>query len=296
MPSPIYVLHNRWLPNIYLSFDALTTDMGSTPSRNTVHCHCVHVCSCNMSYDQYGYTHSTSPHLGAALTNAMYSESKSVQHAAIKDATYFATDGSTVSLVGARILDRFKEWGAVEEYRKIITAALTERLKLGWPYNYKAVDVLAVMPDAALIPFIDKLEKLSGLPADTRGSGDLKKIVKPILERAKKAKDAKVEEEAKKKLLAIEAAMGGYMNMYHQGLMASPYSSRYLEGFGDSCSPCGSCAGCIQPPSWPYNQMPASPSMYAVGWAGKPPDGWVSCVNPHRVSMLLYYPPADEDE
>lgn len=68
MPAPLYVLHNRWLPDIYLNFNApvRAVVMGSTPSR---HCHCVHVCSCTMPY-----AGANSPYVNVALQRALMSE------------------------------------------------------------------------------------------------------------------------------------------------------------------------------------------------------------------------------
>lgn len=200
-----------------------------------------------------------------------------------------------------KFIDRFKEWGATEELRKVVIAVLSERLKLGWPYNYKAVDVLAVMPDAALIPFIDRLDKLTKLDTNVRGSADLKKLVKPVLDRANKAKEAKAEEEARKKQAAIEAAAGNYYFMYNQGLnAASPYNRGYYDGLAaqaDRCC-CGVCLNCMPSPpghTWPYSTHPGSPLGFVRDWPSNTPDDWAMCVRPHRVSYVCFPTLADED-
>jgi len=123
--------------------------------------------------------------------------------AAIRDFAEHATGGDSRQLATANELRSMEEWGKVEDYRKVILEVIKARLDLPWPYSYKALDILAVMPVTSLMGFTEQLKKLSALPTSVLGAAEVKKAAAPLLGKAK-AEKAKVDEaDAKAKQEAV---------------------------------------------------------------------------------------------
>ncbi len=168
-----------------------------------------------------------------------------------------------------------EEWGKIEDYRKIILEVVKARLDLAWPYNYKALDVLAVMPTTVLPGFKDQLTKIADLPGSTLGAVELKKAVKPLLEKAKEEQGKLDEADFKAKQAAIAEMWGGlWANQPGQGVaynypMGTPgFYNPYLQ--------------------W---QPPRVAQAAAAAWAGKPPEGWQPWVlNPVPSAPPSTYP------
>lgn len=154
-------------------------------------------------------------------------------------------------------------WAADKDYEKEIVSALKERLDQGWPFNYKALVVCGKLKAAQLIDLIDKLTPLTKLGASIAGAEHVRKLAKPLLDKASKAKSAKEAEEAKKRQEAIMQMWGGLWHNQHQdkpGSLTFPMSA--------------------VPPgwTWPYSSNPPGYAPAPSPWTGKGPDGWSGCV------------------
>ena len=108
------------------------------------------------------------------------------------------------------MLATFEKWAADNlNARKVIIEVVKARLDMGWPYNYKALDLLGVMPVGEVVGLSDKLRAITETPPSTKGSSELKTIAKPLLERAMAQIERVEEEEARRKQDAIAAMWGG---------------------------------------------------------------------------------------
>ena len=156
-----------------------------------------------------------------------------------------------------------------DDQKKIILAVLKERLGQGWPYNYKALDLLELATPADLMGMKDDLNKLAEAAATVQGHEELKKLAKPLAGKVKEAEKKQEEEEAKKKQEAIAAMWGG--------LWANdPYRGPSLAAAGWT--------------GWPYPYVQMAPGVSAqaqVEWASKAPAGWNPWV---AVPVAVTYP------
>lgn len=196
---------------------------------------------------------------------------------AIRDFVEHCTNGDRTSLCDANQLEWFKEWAKNDEYRKLIMGVLKTRLDLGWPYNYKALDILAVMPPSELLPLAEKLGKLA--EGSGEGSAEVKKLAKPLVEKGK-AEAAKAEaEEMKKKEAAVLAMWGGMWA--NDGYKHPQLAAGGWGGFPYPYSAAGIAPGVAPPP---------------VEWQSKAPAGWQPYVYlppgyPGAVPIIPYPPP-----
>lgn len=176
---------------------------------------------------------------------------------AIRDFAEHATNADRQRLCDVWDLKCLEDWGKDESHRKTIMEVVKSRLDLPWPHNYKALDVLAVMPLSESLALIDKLKSISELPASTEGGAELKKAVKPILDKAEAEKKKNEEEEFKKKQEAISAMWGG--------LWANDHAAK---------APGGLAAAGWYGWQYPYQVVPGVPAQAQVGWNSKAPEGW----------------------
>lgn len=155
----------------------------------------------------------------------------------------------------------FEAWMKNEEYKKAIIEVCKSRLDLGWPYNYKSLDLMSVFSGAEIASLNDQIQKLSDSDNTVEGSTHLKQAAKPLLEKIKKEKEKQEEEEAKKRMAAVADMWGQlWSNQPTQSQLAAQH---------------GGWAG------WPYpwTQMPPGVAAQAgVEWQSKAPAGWTPWV------------------
>jgi hypothetical protein len=144
------------------------------------------------------------------------------------------------------------EWSKVESNRKVIMEVIKSRLDLGWPYSYKALDLLSIMPLAELIPLHDKLKAFNDSANTVEGHSDLKKAAKPLLDKVEGEKKKIEEEEVKKKQEAILQMWGGLWTNEAGKTGVTPWG-----GY-----------------QYPYQVVPGVPAQAGVPWMGQPPSGW----------------------
>ena len=135
-------------------------------------------------------------------------------------------------------LECLKAWADRLELRIIIMDVVKARLDLGWPYNYKALDVLSHMPVSELGPLTERLKALSDAPAWTEGATNLRLLAKPLLEKAMIETwraEVKAEEEAAKAKQEAAAAMWGRMWSDHG--MYPPARTNAQEGWSPYVAP-----------------------------------------------------------
>ncbi|OXC83540.1 hypothetical protein J005_04376 [Cryptococcus neoformans] len=145
----------------------------------------------------------------------------------------------------------YEEWGKTESYQKVIMEVLKARLELSWPYNYKALMILAKMPDPAIASLHEQLGKLTDAADSVVGAEHIKKIAKPILERSVKEKKKKEDEAAKKKQEAIAAMWGGLWA--NDGYTAPAIATNGWAGW-----------------PYPYPMPPGVAAQMMAGWKGHP--------------------------
>jgi len=176
---------------------------------------------------------------------------------AIRSFTGYATSGDRRTMIEPLALNRFEEWGKIEGPRKIIMEVLRSRLDLGWPYNYKALDLLTVMPLTELVPLADQMRALADSSAGVEGGAELKKLAKPLYEKAMGEIRKGEEDEARRKQEAITAMWGGlWANEIGRPRAGGWYGRDYQAAY-------------------PWAGM--SPGVAAQAeqqWAGRPPEGW----------------------
>ncbi|RXK37961.1 hypothetical protein M231_04747 [Tremella mesenterica] len=164
-----------------------------------------------------------------------------------------------------------------DDHKKIIYEVCKERLGLGWPYCYKAMQVLEHAPNPDLLQFTDALNKLNESAATVLGSAEIKKKAKPLLDKAKSEAAKKEAEEAKKKQEAIAHMWGGMWA--NDGYKAPALYNAGWQGF-----------------PWPYVNMPPGVQAAAqVDWNSKAPAGWNSyvllpVVTPNRAIPIWGWP------
>ena len=158
------------------------------------------------------------------------------------------------------VLENLEDWGKDENRRKIILEVLKARLDLPWPQNYKAIDVLNVMPAGSLVDFIDKLKTFAESPNTVVGATELKKIAKPVLEKAENEKKKTEEEEMKKRQEAIASMWGG---LWADNLVKAPGALASAGFYGWQ---------------YPYQVVPGVQAQSSVTWQSKAPEGWTPYV------------------
>lgn len=176
---------------------------------------------------------------------------------AIRDLTEHVTNGDRDQMCDSHRLQWFAEWGKNADHRKIIMDVLKVRMDLVWPYNYKALDILSVMPVSELPGLQEKLTKMN--EGTGEGAAELKKVLKPLLEKAAAEKKKQEEEEMKKREAAVLQMWGG--------LWANDgYKHPALAGYGWGGFP------------YPYSGVGIVPGISlpppGVEWKSKAPEGW----------------------
>ena len=179
---------------------------------------------------------------------------------AIRDFTEHATNADRKQMCTVWDLQCLADWGKDEEHRKAIMGVIKARLDLPWPHNYKALDVLSVMPVSEYVGLIDKLKGIADSPASVEGAAELKKIVKPILEKAEGEKKKAEEEEMKKRQDAITAMWGG---LWANGGAKAPGGLAQAGWYGWQ---------------YPYQVVPGVPAQAQISWNSKAPEGWTPYV------------------
>ncbi len=154
-----------------------------------------------------------------------------------------------------RAVECVRLWTAENEpQRKVIMDVIKSRLDLGWPYNYKALDLLGVMPVTELTPLVEKLKSFTETPPANEGSADLKKISKPLYEKAMVEVRKAEEEEARKRQEAITAMWGGLW----ANQVGRPLAAERWEGW-----------------NYPWSEIPPGIGAQAhMQWTGSAPEGW----------------------
>lgn len=114
---------------------------------------------------------------------------------AIRDYAEHVMSGDRRSMAPAEDVKRLEEWCKNEEYRKVIVEVVKSRLDLGWPYNYKALDVCGVLPVGDLLGVLEQLTKLNESAASVEGAAEIKKLAKPLVDKANGEKKKQEEEE-----------------------------------------------------------------------------------------------------
>ena len=109
----------------------------------------------------------------------------------------------------SRAIEWFKTWSEHPNQRKVIMDVIKDRLDFGWPYNYKSLDLLSIMPTTELTPLADKLKGFSESAASVIGSAELRKISKPLVDKVNVEIRKAEEEDARKRQDAITALWGG---------------------------------------------------------------------------------------
>lgn len=195
---------------------------------------------------------------------------------AIRDFVEHCTNGDRTSLCDANQLEWFKEWAKNDDYRKLIMAVLKSRLDLGWPYNYKALDLLAVMPSSELLPLNDQLAKLADSGGGGEGSAEVKKLAKPLVDKVKAEQGKQEAEEMKKKEEAVLAMWGGMWANNGGG-----YPQLAAAGWGGYPYPYAAAG------------IPPEVAPAPVEWKSKAPEGWQPYVHlstPNPAPSLYPYP------
>jgi len=208
-----------------------------------------------MEYPPFRLLPSASP---AALPSVSANPSPFIvdPEGAIRDFTEHATNADRHRLCDVWDLQCLEDWGKDESHRNVIMTVLKSRLDLPWPYNYKALDVLAVMPLSEAVSVADKLKSLSETPASVEGAAEIKKSVKPLLAKVEAEKQRLEEEDMKKKHEAISAMWGGLWANDH----ARPPGALAAAGWHGW--------------QYPYQVVPGVPAQAHVGWASNAPKGW----------------------
>lgn len=164
-----------------------------------------------------------------------------------------------------------------ENKRKIILEVLKARLDLGWPYNYKSLDIMAYLPPDYLVPMLDKLSEFAAPPQSVVGATQLKEVAGRFIEKVKAEKAKKEAEDFDKQQKEIAAMWSG--------LWANRPSAPVYPGhvfFPNTAQ---------QPVPYPY--VPPGLSCPPVTWASKAPEGWSSYVvpDPHGVPWCCMHSP-----
>lgn len=164
-----------------------------------------------------------------------------------------------------------------EHKRKIILDVLKSRLDLGWPCNYKALDIMAHLPPAYLVPMLDKISEFA-IPAQSMvGATQLKEVTSRFIDKVKAEKEKQDAEEFEKKQKEIAAMWSGLWT----NQPAQPVYPAHL------CFP-----HTAQPPV-PYPYVPPGLTCPPVAWSSKAPEGWTSWVGgeqSHRVPCCCMSP------
>lgn len=194
----------------------------------------------------------------------------------MRDYTELVLSGDRRGMCSDADKKKFEAWITSDEFRAAILSVISSRLELGWPYNYKALDLLTLMPLKELMSVADKVQKVSDCPADAEGATHLKAAAKPLLDKVKKEKDRQEEEEANKRMKEVADMWGQlWCNMPNQQLSQQVMMQQ----------PAAGQAGQGQPPwagyAYPYRVPPgvAAPAAPAAaqegaGWESKAPQGW----------------------
>lgn len=175
---------------------------------------------------------------------------------AIRDFAEHATNADRKQMCTVWDLKCLEDWGKDEEHRKVIMEVIRSRLELAWPHNYKALDVLSVMPVGETVGLIDKIKSFAESPNTVEGGAELKKIAKPILDKAEGEKKKMEEEEMKKKQEAVVAMWGGLWANDHVRQPGALTASGYYGW------------------QYPYQVVPGVPAQAGVEWRSKAPEGW----------------------
>lgn len=156
---------------------------------------------------------------------------------AIRDYAEHVMSGDRRAMCSEQEKRNLEEWSKNDEYRKAIMGVIKTRLDLPWPYNYKALDILASMPVGEMVACLDKVTKLHDSAAAVEGAQHLKAAAKGIVEKANKEKARVEEEEAKKRMAAVAEMWGGLwanqpttaqVTLGQQGFAGWPYPWRQL--------------------------------------------------------------------
>lgn len=193
---------------------------------------------------------------------------------AMRDYTELVLSGDRRGMCSDADKKKFEAWITNDEFRAAILGVISARLDLGWPYNFKALDLLALMPLKELMSVAEKVQKVYDSPAEAEGSAHLKAAAKPLLEKVAKEKARAEEEEANKRMKEVADMWGQlWCNMPNQNMQQQQQMGQQGPGWGGW--------------AYPYRQIPpgvavAAPAAPAgapagamgPGWESKAPQGW----------------------
>jgi hypothetical protein len=128
---------------------------------------------------------------------------------AIRDYAEHVISGDRRQMCSEVQKKHLEDWAKNDEYRKSIMVVIKARLELPWPYKYKALDILSVMPVSDIADCLPLIQKLNESATSVEGAQHLKTMSKGSLEKGKKEKDRVEEEDAKKKMAAVAEMWGG---------------------------------------------------------------------------------------
>ncbi|KAK1923658.1 hypothetical protein DB88DRAFT_308209 [Papiliotrema laurentii] len=175
---------------------------------------------------------------------------------AIRDYTEHATNADPKQLCDVWALKCLEDWAKDDAYRKVIIEVISSRLDLPWPHNYKALDILGVMPLGSTLELYDKVKALAEAPSSVVGAAELKKLAKPLADKADEERKKKEEQEMNKRQAAIAAMWGG------------------LWADNATNAPAGLAAAGFYGWQYPYQVVPGVPAQAPVQWTSKAPEGW----------------------
>lgn len=179
---------------------------------------------------------------------------------AIRDYTEHATNADPKQLCDVWALKCLEDWAKDDAYRKVIIEVISSRLDLPWPHNYKALDILGVMPLGSTLELYDKVKALAEAPSSVVGGAELKKLAKPLADKADEERKKQEEQEMNKRQAAIAAMWGG------------------LWADNATNAPAGLTAAGFYGWQYPYQVVPGVPAQAPVQWTSKAPEGWTPYV------------------
>lgn len=191
--------------------------------------------------------------------------SAALQAEGVRQLTQLYTNGDdSQSLADAHQIDGIVTLAKDETKRKIILEVLKGRLALQWPYNYRALDIMANLAPEHLVGMLDDISKYASPAAGVLGGEHLKAVTNSFIDKVKAAKAKKEADEFEKKQKEMMAMWGPLWT----NQPAAPVYPAHL------CFP----HTASQPVAYPY--VPPGLSCPPVTWSSRAPEGWTSWVAP----------------
>ncbi|CAK9784544.1 hypothetical protein CC85DRAFT_299990 [Cutaneotrichosporon oleaginosum] len=224
-------------------------------------CQWVPQCAVPMGPMTYGNYH-TAP--SQYLSMAMGSNAALQEEGVKSYIQWFTNDDQTRDLAHPGDIQNIVSLAKDEGKRKIILEVLKSRLGLGWPYNYRALDILSNLDPTYLIGMLDDISKFASPAAGVFGGEQLKLVTNTFIDKVKAAKKKKEDDELAKKHAEMMAMWGPLFT----NEPAKPVYPAHLF-FPHTAS---------RPVPYPY--VPPGLNCPPVTWANTAPEGWTSWVTP----------------